>query len=62
MISNSAIQKYFKNLCYLNEECITLALFDNRINEDTKMKMTQKIIAIDDKEDYEEEITEKNEF
>jgi hypothetical protein len=26
------------------------------------MKMTQKIIAIDDKEDYEEEITEKNEF
>lgn len=59
MISNSAIQKFLRHLYYLNEECITLALFDNRINEDTKMKMAQKMIAIDDEEDYEREITEK---
>ena len=59
MISNSAIQKFLKHLYYLNEECIKLAMFDNRINEDTKMKMAQKMIAIDDEEDYEEEITEK---
>ena len=45
MISNSAIQKFLKHLYYLKEECIKLAMFDNRINEDTKMKMAQKIIA-----------------
>jgi hypothetical protein len=59
MISNSAIQMFLKHLYYLNEECIALALFDDKMNEDTKMKMVQKMITIYDEEDYEEEITEK---
>jgi len=58
IISSSAIQKFLKHLYYLNEQYITLALFDNRINEDTKMKMAQKIITINDED--EEEISGKN--
>ena len=44
-IAEVAIGKFVNNLFYLTEECITFAIFDDSIIEDTKVKMAQTILA-----------------
>lgn len=43
-IAKVAIAKFVNHLYYLTDECVTFALFDESINEDTKLKMAQTIL------------------
>lgn len=53
-IAEKAISKFLNHLYYLNEECVGLALFDNRINAATKTELIQKM-----REEIEEEMPKK---
>lgn len=42
-ISEATIRKFVKHLYYLNEECSTFALFDRRVDSETKLLIAKKI-------------------
>ena len=39
------IAKFVNHLYFLSKECITVALFDDLITEDTKLKIVKKSLA-----------------
>lgn len=45
-IANVALKKIINHLWYLNPECITFSIFDDRVDNHTKRKMTEKIVRI----------------
>lgn len=56
-VADVALKKMISHLWYLNPECITFSLFDDRIDYNTKRKMAEKILSTDfNQNDYELEI------
>lgn len=43
-VAEKAISKIINHLWYLNEESAAFSIFDERINNETRMKMAQKIL------------------
>lgn len=54
-IADRAITKFINHLYYLNEECVAFSLFDDRIDFETKNKMSKKILTFMEEENLEEE-------
>lgn len=46
-IANMAIKKIINHLWYLNPECVSFSLFDDRLDINTKRKMAEKILSTD---------------
>lgn len=42
-IAEKAISKFINHLYYLNEECVGFALFDDRVDSETKAKLSEKM-------------------
>ncbi|XP_050525089.1 uncharacterized protein LOC126896389 [Daktulosphaira vitifoliae] len=57
-ISEATIRKFLNHLYYLNEECLSFTLFDQRVDDDTKLKMAKKLCEdiFDEEDEIEEEI------
>ncbi|XP_050526437.1 uncharacterized protein LOC126897076 [Daktulosphaira vitifoliae] len=58
-IADVALKKITNHLWYLNPECITFSLFDNRIDYNTKRKMAEKILSYNDDDDEETNLNKK---
>lgn len=50
-VAEKAISKIINHLWYLNEECAAFSIFDERINNETRMKMAQKILQKQESEE-----------
>lgn len=59
-ISEATIRKFVNHLYYLNEECSTFALFDRRIDSETKLLIAKKIIEDSNKEEEGDDEREDN--
>lgn len=57
-ISDVALKKIINHLWYLNPECVAFSIFDDRVDNSTKLKMAEKILSTYDSSinDDEEEI------
>ncbi|XP_050540810.1 uncharacterized protein LOC126905291 [Daktulosphaira vitifoliae] len=58
-IADVALKKITNHLWYLNPECITFSLFDNRIDYNTKRKRAEKMPSYNDDDDEETNLNKK---
>lgn len=61
-ISEKAISKFINHLYYLSEECVGFALFDDRINTETKAQLIEKMclnLPEESKQEESEDISKK---
>jgi hypothetical protein len=52
-----AIKKLLNHSWYLSEECVVFSLFNDRIDNDTKLRMANTILEGKEKDDEEEDIS-----
>lgn len=45
IIADVALKKIINHLWYLNPECVTFSIFDDRVDNSTKLKMAERILS-----------------
>lgn len=55
-VADVALKKIINHLWYLNPECVTFSIFDDRVDNSTKLKMAERILSTSSINDEEEEI------
>jgi len=50
-VADVALKKIINHLWYLNPECVTFSIFDDRVDNSTKHKMAERILSTYDEEE-----------
>lgn len=59
-IAEKALAKFLNHLWYLSEECVVFSIFDERVSDDTRRKIAQKVLKQKMPQENEEYSRERN--